>query len=124
MDLRALGRAILNNAGAGSIRQGGSTLTMQVIRLSRKNQSRTIFNKMTEAWLALRLEMSYSKSEILSLYASHAPFGSNVVGLDAAAWRYFGRSPDKLSWADMAALAVLPNALPWFIREKQAITER
>ena len=110
VDLRALGRAILNNAGAGSIRQGGSTLTMQVIRLSRKNQSRTIFNKMTEAWLALRLEMSYSKSEILSLYASHAPFGSNVVGLDAAAWRYFGRSPDKLSWADMAALAVLPNA--------------
>ena len=54
--------------------------------------------------------MSYSKKEILALYASNAPFGSNIVGLDAAAWRYYGRSADKLSWGEMAALAVLPNA--------------
>ena len=60
--------------------------------------------------MAMRLECRYNKAEILSLYASNAPFGSNVVGLDAAAWRYFGRSPQQLSWGEMAAMAVLPNA--------------
>jgi penicillin-binding protein 1C len=60
--------------------------------------------------LALRLEFGYSKKEILALYAANAPFGGNVVGLDAASWRYFGRSAQHLSWGEMATLAVLPNA--------------
>jgi penicillin-binding protein 1C len=60
--------------------------------------------------MAMRLELSYTKSEILALYTSNAPFGTNVIGLDAASWRYFGRSPDKLSWGEMAAMAVLPNS--------------
>jgi len=60
--------------------------------------------------LALRLELTLSKEEILALHASHAPFGGNVVGIDAAAWRYFGRSPEQLSWAENATLAVLPNS--------------
>ena len=83
---------------------------MQVIRLSKKNDKRNIWNKLKESILAVRLEMSFSKKEILALYAGNAPFGSNIVGLDAAAWRYYGRSADKLSWGEMAALAVLPNA--------------
>lgn len=57
-----------------------------------------------------RLEFRKSKKEILSLYISHAPFGGNVVGLDAAAWRYFGHSAEELSWAESAMLAVLPNS--------------
>ncbi|HVV55485.1 MAG TPA: penicillin-binding protein 1C, partial [Mucilaginibacter sp.] len=80
-----------------------------VIRLATKNK-RTWWNKLTEIIMALRLELSYSKNDILAMYASNAPFGSNVVGLDAASWRYFGRSPDKLSWGEMAAMAVLPNS--------------
>jgi len=63
-----------------------------------------------EMIMAVRLEITYSKQEILALYASNAPFGSNVVGLDAASWRYFGRGPSQLSWGEMAALAVLPNS--------------
>ena len=59
---------------------------------------------------ATRLEFRASKEEILSMYVSHAPFGGNVVGLDAAAWRYFGHSAEDLSWAESAMLAVLPNA--------------
>lgn len=59
---------------------------------------------------ATRLEFRASKEEILSMYVSHAPFGGNVVGLDAAAWRYFGHSAEDLSWAESAVLAVLPNA--------------
>ncbi len=103
-------RALKQNIRAWKIVSGGSTLTMQTIRLSRKGKARTVWEKMVEMWLSLRLEVGHTKSEILALYASHAPFGGNVVGLDAAAWRYFGRSPENLSWAETATLAVLPNA--------------
>lgn len=109
VDVLALARAIRQNLKAGKVISGGSTLTMQVIRLSRK-ASRTYLEKIIEIILATRLELSYSKDEILNLYASHAPFGGNVVGIEAAAWRYFGRSPEQLSWAEAATLAVLPNA--------------
>ena len=60
--------------------------------------------------MALRLESAYSKDEILEQYAANAPFGGNVVGLEAAAWRYFKQHPDNLSWAETATLAVLPNS--------------
>jgi penicillin-binding protein 1C len=109
VDLRALYRATTQNIKKGRVVSGGSTLTMQVIRLSRDNPRRTFFNKIVEMILATRLELKYSKAEILSLYASHAPFGGNVVGIEAACWRYFGRQPDELSWAEAATLAVLPN---------------
>lgn len=105
----ALGRAMWQNLKEGRVVSGGSTITMQVIRLSR-NQPRTFKEKIIEAILATRLEFRYSKEKILSLYASHAPFGGNVVGLDAASWRYFGHAADDLSWAEAATLAVLPNA--------------
>lgn len=110
VDPSAVLRAVIQNAEAGEVVSGASTLTMQVIRLSRKGQPRTYWEKIKEMTLALRLELSYSKKEILALYAAHAPFGGNVVGLEAAAWRYFGRPPSQLSWAEAAALAVLPNS--------------
>ncbi|MCB0429059.1 MAG: penicillin-binding protein 1C [Flavobacteriales bacterium] len=110
VDPLALARAIKQNLQTGHKVSGGSTLSMQVIRLSRKGKSRTIWEKAIEICMAIRLELRYSKTEILGLYASHAPFGGNVVGLEAASWRYFGRSPDQLSWAESSVLAVLPNA--------------
>lgn len=109
VDLLAVGRAIRQNLTAGHIVSGGSTITMQTIRLSR-NKSRTFGEKFIEMILATRLEFRYSKEEILTLYASHAPFGGNVVGLDAASWRYFGHASKDLSWAEAATLAVLPNS--------------
>ncbi|SHM09513.1 penicillin-binding protein 1C [Mucilaginibacter sp. OK098] len=108
-DILALGRAIKQNFHSSKITSGGSTITMQVIRLATRHK-RNIWNKLIEMFMAVRLEAGYSKNEILSFYTSNAPFGSNVIGLDAASWRYFGRSPDKLSWGEMAAMAVLPNA--------------
>ncbi len=110
VDPIALCRAMLRNVRHEGVVQGGSTLTMQVIRLSRQNKKRNLWQKLIESIEAIRLECSDSKKKIMALYASNAPFGSNVVGLDAASWRYYGRSPDKLSWGEMAALAVLPNA--------------
>lgn len=105
----AIGRAIKQNISKGSIVSGASTITMQVIRMSR-NEDRTFGEKFIEMILATRLEFSLSKDKILSLYASHAPMGGNVVGIEAASWRYFGHSPATLSWAEAATLAVLPNS--------------
>ncbi|MFZ5939095.1 MAG: penicillin-binding protein 1C [Bacteroidota bacterium] len=106
----SLFRAAGQNIRAGKIVRGGSTITMQVLRLSGKGKNRTLSRKLVEALLAVRLELSLSKDEILKLYASNAPFGGNVVGLEAASWRYFSVPPDELTWAESATLAVLPNA--------------
>ena len=103
-------KALKENLNSGDIKRGGSTITQQVIRLSRKGQSRTYLEKLKEIILATRLEFRYSKEKILTLYASHAPFGGNVVGIDAASWRYYNRNANDLSWAESATLAVLPNA--------------
>ena len=103
-------KALLTNLRHGHTVRGGSTLTQQVIRLARKNKARTYGEKLIEAIWATRLEFRYSKEKILALYASHAPFGGNVIGADMAAWRYFGVSVEQLSWAEACTLAVLPNA--------------
>ena len=110
VDPISVARALWTNLRTRRVISGASTLTMQVIRLSRFGQRRTFVEKVIETALALRLELRRSKADILALYTAHAPFGGNVVGLEAAAWRYFGRSPDRLSWAETAMIAVLPNA--------------
>ncbi len=110
VDPLSMARAAKQNFSAGQVISGGSTLTMQVIRLSRKGKPRTWFEKLLEVVLATRLELRSTKREILALYSAHAPFGGNVVGLEAACWRYFGSDPRSLSWAQAALLAVLPNA--------------
>lgn len=102
-------KALWNNLTTDT-RRGGSTITQQVIRLSRKNKSRNYGEKLIELFQATRLEAGYSKKEILNFYASYAPFGGNVVGLETASWRYFGLPSNQLSWGQTAALAVLPNA--------------
>jgi len=110
VDPLAVARALRLNARSGEVRSGASTITMQTIRLSRGGKARTIREKLLETVLALRLEAYLSKDDILALYTANAPFGGNVVGLEAAAWRYYGRPAEELSWAGAAALAVLPNS--------------
>ncbi|MCL2094441.1 MAG: penicillin-binding protein 1C [Treponema sp.] len=110
VDPIAIVRALGENFRARRVVSGASTLTMQTIRLSRGRGNRSIVEKLIEAALALRLELGHSKEEILALYAANAPFGANVVGLEAAAWRWFGRGSQDLSWAEAATLAVLPNS--------------
>ncbi len=103
-------KALLQNIKNGKVKRGGSTITMQTIRLSRGNKQRNIYQKIVELILATRLEFRYTKKEILELYVSNTPYGSNIVGLDAASWRYYKRNANNLSWAESATLAVLPNA--------------
>jgi penicillin-binding protein 1C len=115
IDPLAILRALKLNIKSGQTVSGGSTITMQVMRMARNRPHRTLWHKAVEAIMALRLELTHSKTEILTMYAAHAPFGGNVVGIDAAAWRYFGKKSHNLSWAESATLAVLPNA-PSLIR--------
>ncbi len=105
----SLVKAAFRNISEGRVVSGGSTLTMQVIRLYRQKE-RTVWQKLIECILATRLEIRYSKDKIIALYAAHAPFGGNVVGLEAASWRYFGKPSGELSWGEAATLAVLPNS--------------
>lgn len=106
----AIFRALNDNIRSGEIVSGGSTITMQVARLSGGNSPRTYWKKITEIFQAFKLELLRSKKAILRTYAANAPFGGNIVGLDAATWRYAGKSPDDITWAEAAALAVLPNS--------------
>lgn len=122
----ALGRAVIQNVKNQRVVSGGSTITMQTIRLARKDAPRSVFTKIIEAIMATRLELTHSKRSILAYYSSNAPFGGNVVGLEAASWRYFGKSPKQLSWAEAATLAVLPNS-PSLIhpgRNRQALLNK
>jgi penicillin-binding protein 1C len=101
-------RALRSNARSGGVRSGASTITMQTARISRP-KPRTVPNKIFEMLQALKLEALHSKKTILKTYLDHAPYGRNVVGIRAASLRYFGKKPDRLSWAEAATLAVLPN---------------
>lgn len=114
VDPLALLRAWRSNLSGKGRRQGGSTLTMQLARISRRTRGgearRTIRAKIAEIWLAVRIELSLPKERILDLYCAHAPFGGNVVGLEAASWRWYGKAPEDLSWGEAAAVAAIPNA--------------
>ncbi|MDR0430740.1 MAG: penicillin-binding protein 1C [Tannerellaceae bacterium] len=110
IDPVAIIRAVRLNSKANKVVSGGSTITMQLARIARGNPNRSVYEKLVEICWAFYLESVYSKKEILNLYASHAPFGGNVVGVETAAWRYFGRDVSDLSWAESATLAVLPNS--------------
>ena len=104
----AVVRAIYINIIRGERTSGASTITMQVVRLLQPKQ-RTYSNKILEMFRALQLELHYSKQEILQMYLSLAPFGSNIEGVKAAALLYFGQTPQALSLAQVATLSIIPN---------------
>ncbi len=110
VDPASILRAAIQNSRAGRVVSGGSTISMQVARLGRPGSERAMGEKAIEALMALRLELLRGKRGVLRLYAENAPFGGNVVGIEAASFRFFGRGPEALSWAEAATLAVLPNA--------------
>lgn len=106
----SLWAALQTNLSKGKIKRGGSTITMQLARMARDKKRRNYSQKAIEIVYALLLEARHSKKSILHHYAANAPYGGNVVGVETASWRYFGVSSERLSWAQAATLAVLPNA--------------
>lgn len=110
IDPLAIARAALRNLRAGGVREGGSTLTQQTVKLL-KGGARTngVLAKLDEAILALRLEHRLAKREILALYLSLAPYGNQARGAEAASRAYFGCAAANLTPAQAAFLAGLPR---------------
>ncbi|WP_341363323.1 penicillin-binding protein 1C [Thalassospira sp. SN3W] len=109
VDPLALIRAVGQWVRAGHVVSGGSTLTMQVARLL-EPRDRTILSKIVEMLRAIQLEAHYSKTEILDMYVTLAPFGGRVEGIRSATHVYFRKEPDHLTIAEAALLTVLPQS--------------
>ena len=110
VDFRGLARAAVTLFLHTSIKQGGSTITMQVARNFFLTRKKTFVRKISEILLALKIEKSLSKDEILELYLNKIYFGKRAYGIAAAADVYFGTTIDKLSLDQIAMLAGLPQA--------------
>jgi penicillin-binding protein 1C len=104
----SIARALFNNIRHGKRTSGASTITMQVARLL-SPKDRTYANKLVEMFRALQLEWKFSKKEILQLYLNLVPYGSNIEGVKSASVLYFGKMPNHLSIAEIAALSIIPN---------------
>lgn len=112
VDPIAILRAAGQNVWHGVVSSGASTLTMQLVKLG-GHDSRSVTGKLDQAVRALRLEKAASKEDILTAYLNRAPYGMNLIGAEAAAWRYFGKSAQTLSLPEAALLAGLPKAPSW-----------
>ncbi len=102
-------KAIISHLKTGNKLRGASTIPMQVMRMKSKNLNRTYFNKIIEIIFALKYSLITRDETIIQEWCTIAPFGGNTIGVKAAALRYFGRPLDRLSWAEYALLAVMPN---------------
>ncbi|WP_395623585.1 transglycosylase domain-containing protein [Sphingomonas daechungensis] len=110
IDPRGIARAMVANAQAGGVRQGGSTITQQLAKTSFLSSNRSMKRKAQEVIIAFWLEAWLTKDEILSRYLSSVYFGDGVYGLRAASEHYFGRAPENLTLAQSAMLAGVVQA--------------
>lgn len=110
IDFKGLLRALYQNVRAGRVVQGGSTITQQLAKVLFLTSERSLSRKMKEALLALRIERTYSKEEILALYFNQIYLGSGAYGVEAAAQTYFDKGVANLTLAEAALLAALPKA--------------
>lgn len=110
VDLRALVRAGLQMLANGRIVSGGSTLSMQLVRLLEGGTTRSARGKLRQILAALALERRIAKDDILSAYLTLAPYGGNIEGVRAASLSWFGKEPTRLTAAEAALLVALPQA--------------
>ena len=110
ISVRGIARAAWRNLGAGGVREGGSTITQQLAKISFLSSERTAARKAQEVLIAFWLEAWLTKDEILERYLSNVYFGDNVYGLRAAARHYFNTTPDRLTVPQAAMLAGIVNA--------------
>lgn len=107
IDVYRIGGALIGNLRSGSVREGASTITQQLIKMTHLDSRKTLKRKAQEAWLAIRLERVMSKDEILCAYLNTAYFGAGAYGLEAAAQTYFSHSARDLTLEEAALLAGL-----------------
>lgn len=109
-----IARSILTDITTGSLAQGGSTITQQVVKNTILTSKKSIIRKVHEIILAMKLEQKYSKDEILELYFNNAPYGGTLYGVEAASRAFFGKSAKDVSLAEAAYLAALPQSPTYF----------
>jgi penicillin-binding protein 1A len=107
IDLRSLGRALATNISAGGVRQGGSTITQQLVKNSLLSPKQDVHRKLKEAVLSMRLESQMSKQQILERYLNTVYFGNGAYGIEAAAEKYYGVKVGQLTTAQGTLLAGL-----------------
>ncbi|MBE1556379.1 transglycosylase domain-containing protein [Sporosarcina limicola] len=108
-DLAAIVRAFAVNSATDDVKQGGSTITQQVVRMRFLSPEKTYERKLTELFYAAELEKQSTKNEILEMYLNEMYFGNQVYGIGAAATYYFSRPIGELDVAELAFLAAIPN---------------
>lgn len=118
-DLKAILRALYVNLKSQSIREGGSTISQQLAKTAFLEPARTLKRKIQDVILAVRLERSFTKDEILEMYLNQVYFGRNAFGIEAAARMYFGKSASELSLGEGAFLAALIRGPSLYDPEKQ-----
>uniref|UniRef100_UPI00177EF73A transglycosylase domain-containing protein n=1 Tax=Mesorhizobium mediterraneum TaxID=43617 RepID=UPI00177EF73A len=109
VDLLALARAAGQFVANGRIVSGGSTLSMQLARLTEPRDSRSLGPKIKQLLRALQIERRLTKREILERYLTLAPYGGNLEGVRAASLAYFGKEPKRLTVSEAALLVALPQ---------------
>ncbi len=114
LDWRGIGRAVLVDIQARTLQEGGSTITQQLAKNILLSNQKTWERKITEAVLALKIERTYTKDQILDLYLNSVPYGSGAYGIEAAAQIYFGKSAKDLTLDEAALLASLPKATTYY----------
>ncbi len=127
VDLKGTLRALFENVSSGNVEQGGSTITMQVVKNALLTPERDLSRKVREAVLASRLEEQMTKDQILERYLNTVYFGNGAYGVQAAAETYFGKSVGQLDWADAALLASMiryPSAYDPFKNPQLALERR
>lgn len=122
IDLRGIARAAIANVTAGGVRQGGSTITQQLAKISFLSSERTLRRKIQEALLALWLEKNLTKDEILARYLNQAYFGAGAYGVDGAARRYFNKPARSLTLSEASMLAGLIQAPSYFAPTRDLTT--
>jgi len=108
--LSSLVRALWQNVKGKRVVSGGSTITMQLAKILYRHKSRTVFNKISEIFSALKFELHLSKSEIIEAYLNRLPFGNMIYGVKQAAYYYFNTAPSRLSLNQAIYLALVPKS--------------
>lgn len=109
-DLRGIARAFVKILTSGSVSQGGSTITQQLIKKALLSDEKTLSRKMREVMLAVEVERNYTKEQILLMYLNQIPYGSSAYGIESASGTFFKKPATELTLAESALLAALPQA--------------
>lgn len=110
IDVRGIARAVVSNLRAGGVAEGGSTITQQLAKNLYLTPSRTLTRKLREAMMAIALEHRFTKQEILAAYLNRVYLGSGAYGIEAASYRYFGKSARNLTLGEASLLAGVVKA--------------